>query len=52
MQDQQAAQGSAAPAEKSLKYRDMTPTQKAVFVLKISISVVSFGFLFPHMWGD
>ena len=52
MQDQQGAQGSAAPAEKSPKYRDMTPTQKAVFILKISISVISFGFLFPHMWGD
>jgi hypothetical protein len=52
MQDKHAAQGSAAPAEKSLKFRDMTPKQKAVFILKLALSIVSFGFIYPNLMSD
>ena len=52
MQDKHAAQGSAAPAQKSLKFHEMTLGQKAVFILKLTLSIVSFGFLFPHIMAD
>lgn len=53
MQDQkQAAQGSAAPAQKSLKFHEMTLGQKTVFILKLTVSIVSFGFLYPHILID
>jgi len=53
MEDQkQAAQGSAAPAQESLKFRDMTPGQKALFILKLSISIISFGFIYPNLMSD
>jgi hypothetical protein len=46
------AQGSAAPAEQSLKYRDMSPRQKAVFVLKLVVLILSFGFIYPNLMSD
>ena len=49
---QKHAQGSAAPAQQSLKYRDMSPKQKAVFILKLSVSILSFGFLYPNLMSD
>jgi len=52
MQDKHAAQGSAAPAQKSLKFSDMTPKQKAVFILKLALSIVSFGFIYPNLMSD
>ena len=53
MEDQKhAAQGSAAPAQKSLKFREMTLGQKTVFVLKLTVSILSFGFLYPHILID
>ena len=52
MKDKHAAQGSAAPAQKSLKFRDMTPKQKAVFILKLALSIVSFGFIYPNLMSD
>lgn len=48
----QAAQGSAATAKKALKYRDMTGRQKAVFIMKLALSILSFGFLYPNLMGD
>ena len=48
----EAAQGSAATAQQSLKYADMTPRQKALFVLKLAVSIVSFGFIFPGLTSD
>ena len=50
--EKHAAQGSAAPAQKSLKYRDMTPKQKAAFILKLTISILSFGFIYPNLMSD
>ena len=52
MQDKHAAQGSAAPAQKSIPFREMTLGQKAVFILKLTLSIVSFGFLYPHILID
>jgi hypothetical protein len=52
MDQKHAAQGSAAPAQKSLKFREMTLGQKAVFVLKLTLSILSFGFLYPHILID
>ena len=49
---QKHAQGSAAPAQPSLKYRDMSPKQKAVFILKLSLSILSFGFIYPNLMSD
>jgi hypothetical protein len=52
MSDQQAAQGSAAPAQRSLKYHEMSPGQKVKFVLKVAACMISFGFLFPHILSE
>ena len=49
---QKHAQGSAAPAQQSPKYRDMSPKQKAVFILKLSLSILSFGFIYPNLMND
>lgn len=48
---QQAAQGSAAPAEK-LTFKQMSPRQKTVFVLKLAVSILSFGMIFPNLMND
>jgi hypothetical protein len=48
----QAAQGSAAPAQRSLKFHEMTLGQKTVFILKLTVSILSFGFLYPHILID
>jgi hypothetical protein len=50
--DKQAAQGSAATAEKSLPYAKMTPGQKLIFVAMLVVSILSFGFIFPNLTSD
>jgi hypothetical protein len=45
----QAAQGSAATAQKSLKFHEMPPLQKVQFVLKVAVCMISFGFIYPHI---
>ena len=47
-----AKQGSAATAGKSVPFKEMPPLQKVFFVCKLTISILSFGFLYPHMWSD
>ena len=47
-----AKQGSAATATKSVPYKEMTPRQKLVFICKLTISILSFGVLYPHLWSD
>jgi hypothetical protein len=48
-----AAQGSAATTAqkkelaKKLPFKEMNGTQKTVFIAKLVISIVSFGFIFP-----
>lgn len=48
----QAAQGSAATADPSLPYAQMSKGQKIVFIGKLVISILSFGFIFPNLTGD
>jgi hypothetical protein len=36
-------------AQPSLKYGQMTGRQKAVFILKLAVSILSFGFIFPGL---
>jgi hypothetical protein len=48
----QAAQGSAATANQKLSFKQMTPKQKTVFILKLTASIVSFGMLFPNLMSD
>ncbi|HEX2334657.1 MAG TPA: hypothetical protein VHI32_15970 [Burkholderiales bacterium] len=45
----QAAQGSAATAEQSLKFHQMSLLQKVKFVLKVAVCMISFGFIYPHI---
>ena len=47
-----AAQGSAATAQRKLTFKQMSRKQKTVFVLKLAVSILSFGFIFPNMMGD
>lgn len=48
----QAAQGSAATADQSLPYAQMSRGQKLVFIGKLAISILSFGFIFPNLTSD
>jgi hypothetical protein len=49
----QAAQGSAATAKKEkLTFKQMSPRQKTVFILKLTVSILSFGMLFPNLMSD
>jgi hypothetical protein len=45
-----AAQGSAATAgqQQQLTFKSMSPKQKFIFVCKIMVSIISFGFIFPN----
>jgi hypothetical protein len=47
----QAAQGSAATAQK-LTFKQMSRRQKVVFILKLTVSIVSFGMIFPNLMND
>ena len=49
---QKAAQGSAAPAKTSLPFKQMSPNQKFVFILKLTVCVVTFGLVFPNVMSD
>ena len=45
----QAAQGSAATAQRTPKFEEMQPLQKVKFVLKVAVCMISFGFIYPHI---
>ena len=45
----EAAQGSAATAQRTLKFDEMRPLQKVKFVLKVAVCMISFGFIYPHI---
>jgi len=49
---QQAAQGSAATAKEKLTFRQMSPRQKTVFVLKLTVCILSFGMIFPNLMNE
>jgi hypothetical protein len=52
MSNPRAAQGSAATAKQKLTFKQMSPRQKTVFVLKLTVSILSFGMLFPNLMND
>ena len=33
-------------------YGDMKPQQKAMFILKLALCILSFGFVFPNVMSD
>ena len=44
MQEQPKAQGTP--------YDQMSPQQKVKFVMKLVVSILTFGFAFPNVMGD
>jgi hypothetical protein len=48
----QAAQGSAASAKPKLTFKQMSRGQKTVFILKLAVSIVSFGMIYPNLMSD
>jgi hypothetical protein len=50
--EKQAAQGSAATAKRKLTFKEMSPRQKWIFVLKLAVSIVTFGMVFPNLMND
>jgi hypothetical protein len=47
-----AAQGSAATAKPKPTFKQMSPQQKFVFILKLTVSILSFGLIFPNLMSD
>ena len=52
MSEKQAAQGSAATAQRSVKFDEMKPFQKVKHVFKVAVCMLSFGFIFPHIMSE
>ena len=48
----QAAQGSAATAQASLKFHERSPGQKVKYVLKVAVCILSFGFIFSNALNE
>ena len=48
----QAAQGSAATATQRPTFKQMSGRQKTVFILKLAISIISFGMIYPNLMND
>ena len=46
------SQGGAAKAHQSQVYKDMSPAQKVLFVLKLAACILTFGFAFPNVMSD
>jgi hypothetical protein len=40
------------PQAPSLKFKDMNPKQKTVFVLKVAVCILSGGMVFPNVMHD
>jgi hypothetical protein len=36
----------------STPFKDMTPTHKVTFILKLAACIISFGFIFPNVMND
>jgi len=48
---QQSARGSGGAKEK-LTFKQMSGSQKTVFILKLAVCIVSFGMIFPNLMND
>ena len=40
------------PTKKSTPWAEMSAQQKTVFVFKLAISIISFGFIYPNLMSD
>ena len=38
--------------KKSKSWAEMTAQQNTVFVIKLSLSIISFGFIYPNLMND
>ena len=45
-------QGSAATPRKPVPFSQMSSGQKLIFLGKLVVSIVSFGFIFPNVMSD
>jgi len=53
MEKNQAAAKPKAPSfDRGPPFGDMLPNQKTLFVLKVMLCVVSFGFIFPNVMSS
>jgi hypothetical protein len=50
--EQNPAQGRAAPVATSKRFRDMNFKQKAAYCCKAFICVLTFGFAYPNIFVD
>ena len=41
-----------APAAKGTPFKDMSPRQKVLWILKLSVSILTFGMAFPNVMSD
>ena len=46
------AQPQSQPQSTSIKFKDMSPKQKMVFVLKITVCIISGGMIYPNIMHD
>ena len=47
-----ASQGGAAKAHQPTAFKDMSPSRKVRFVLKLAVCIVTFGFAFPNVMSE
>ena len=40
------------PPQKSKPWAEMSTQQKTVFVFKLALSIISFGFIYPNLMSD
>jgi hypothetical protein len=48
----QCRPGGAMPEAQSVKFSDMSRRQKFVFVLKVTVCLISFGMIYPNIMHD
>ena len=46
------AQSQTQSPSTSIKFKDMTPKQKLVFVLKVTVCIISGGMIYPNVMSD
>ena len=52
MQEPQKQDEAAQEPHQGKAYKDMTAGEKVRWILKLSISIISFGILFPNVMSD
>ena len=44
--------GDATKADQGLPFKKMNRHQKVVFILKLSVCIITFGLAYPHVMSD